>query len=43
MCDAIEGFTPNDTAPYTTEDGVGLKKALPNYAKWYTSQYLPGR
>ena len=44
MCDAIEGAAVNGTS-YTEGDdgkGVGLKKALPNYAKWYTANYLPG-
>lgn len=40
MCDAIEGVAPNVTS-YSTE-GVGVKKALPNYAKWFTSAYIPG-
>lgn len=37
MCDAIEGKGGN-----YTERGVGLEKALPNYAAWFTSEYLPG-
>ncbi|KAI0126464.1 serine carboxypeptidase S28 [Xylariales sp. AK1849] len=41
MCDAIEGFTP-DTAGTYTDGGVGLSKALPNFAAWFTSNYLPG-
>ncbi|XDG03846.1 hypothetical protein ABKA04_003461 [Annulohypoxylon sp. FPYF3050] len=51
MCDAIEGFFPNSTnsthltkpSNSSSSCGVGLRKALPNYAKWYKSQYLPGR
>ncbi|KAI1879336.1 hypothetical protein JX265_002290 [Neoarthrinium moseri] len=35
MCDAIEGGAP-------TETGVGLSQALPNFAAWFTSAYLPG-
>ncbi|KAI0106598.1 peptidase S28 [Hypoxylon sp. NC0597] len=44
MCDAIEGFFPNSIAPphSASSCGVGLKKALPNYAKWYKNTYLPG-
>ncbi|GKT44832.1 putative extracellular serine carboxypeptidase [Colletotrichum spaethianum] len=40
MCDAVEGATGNFTAP--NENGVGLPKALDNYAKWWSSEYLPG-
>lgn len=43
MCDAIEGFAPNATALKYGDGAVGLEKALPNYAKWYTTNYLPGR
>ncbi|KAI1767147.1 peptidase S28 [Hypoxylon sp. FL1150] len=44
MCDAIEGVSPNSTMPSngTSSRGVGLKKALPNFAKWFKSKYLPG-
>ncbi|KAI0179393.1 peptidase S28 [Hypoxylon sp. FL1284] len=44
MCDAIEGVLPNSTIPSNTTSprGVGLKKALPNFAKWFKAQYLPG-
>ena len=44
MCDAIEGAAVNETSSNTEGDagqGVGLKKALPNYAKWFTAHYLP--
>ncbi|RYP51476.1 hypothetical protein DL768_003206 [Monosporascus sp. mg162] len=41
MCDAIEGVSPNTTLAESSKDGVGLKKALPNYAKGYTTSYLP--
>ncbi|KAI1370181.1 putative serine peptidase [Hypoxylon crocopeplum] len=44
MCDAIEGVFPNATI--TSNDAnsraVGLKKALPNFAKWFKAEYLPG-
>lgn len=40
MCDAVEGATGNFSAP--SADGVGLTKALDNYAKWWSSEYLPG-
>lgn len=45
MCDAIEGATGNSSGSYSTgysDKGVGLSKALPNYAAWFTSEYLPG-
>ncbi|KAI1081547.1 endoprotease endo-Pro [Whalleya microplaca] len=42
MCDAIEGALSNSTAHLTNSDGVGLKKALPNFAKWFKAAYLPG-
>ncbi|KAI9166362.1 putative extracellular serine carboxypeptidase [Paramyrothecium foliicola] len=44
MCDAIQGFTANTTNNPTSSSprGVGLKKALPNYAEWFRSSYLPG-
>ncbi|KAK6087654.1 serine carboxypeptidase S28 [Seiridium cupressi] len=41
MCDAIEGVIPNKTGNYS-DGGVGLDKALPNFAAWYTTNYLPG-
>ncbi|KAF5487287.1 putative extracellular serine carboxypeptidase [Colletotrichum siamense] len=40
MCDAVEGATGNFSAP--SANGVGLTKALDNYAKWWSSEYLPG-
>lgn len=46
MCDTIQGYGPNATVRATeppTENGVGLQKALPNYASWYTKDYLPNR
>ncbi|KAH9907082.1 putative serine peptidase [Xylariomycetidae sp. FL2044] len=48
MCDAIEGFLPNSTnstvfsRAASSADGVGIKKALPNFASWFKSSYLPG-
>lgn len=41
MCDAIEGAAPNKTGNYS-DTGVGLSHALPNFAAWFTSEYLPG-
>ncbi|KAK8073220.1 hypothetical protein PG994_004119 [Apiospora phragmitis] len=41
MCDAIEGAFTNTTYTYG-ELGVGLKNALPNFAKWFKASYLPG-
>ncbi|KAF6807958.1 serine carboxypeptidase S28 [Colletotrichum musicola] len=40
MCDAVEGAKSNVTT--YSADGVGLPKALDNYAKWWSSEYLPG-
>ncbi|KAH6652526.1 serine carboxypeptidase S28 [Truncatella angustata] len=44
MCDAIEGVIPNNTGNYTNYSarGVGLNKALPNFAAWYRTEYIPG-
>ncbi|KAL7622689.1 hypothetical protein AAE478_006367 [Parahypoxylon ruwenzoriense] len=43
MCDAIEDVIPNSTAPMNaSSNGVGIKKALPNFARWFQAQYLPG-
>ncbi|KAJ4348592.1 uncharacterized protein N0V89_009970 [Didymosphaeria variabile] len=45
MCDAIEGASGNSSGNYTSgygDKGVGLKKALPNFAAWFTTNYLPG-
>ncbi|ORY69115.1 serine carboxypeptidase S28 [Pseudomassariella vexata] len=41
MCDAIEGVVENTTATYSP-DGVGLDKALPNFANWFITKYIPG-
>ncbi|RYP09597.1 hypothetical protein DL764_001201 [Monosporascus ibericus] len=41
MSDAIEGVSPNTTVAEFSKHGVGLKEALPNYAKWCTTSYLP--
>ena len=50
MCDSIEGvraisanktnLRTNNTIPQ--ENGVGLKKALPNFASWFKTEFLPG-
>ncbi|ETS81172.1 hypothetical protein PFICI_06174 [Pestalotiopsis fici W106-1] len=40
MCDAIEGAVPGRSRNYS-DAGVGLQQALPNFANWYTSKYLP--
>ncbi|KAK6950614.1 hypothetical protein Daesc_007138 [Daldinia eschscholtzii] len=39
-CDAIEDSAVllNDSSPH----GVGLEIALPNFAKWFKTEYLPG-
>lgn len=40
MCDAIEGVVPGQPKDFGV-GGVGLPKALPNFANWFKSQYLP--
>ncbi|KAH8671658.1 serine carboxypeptidase S28 [Xylariales sp. PMI_506] len=44
MCDAIEGVLPNVTTANMTfsASGVGVEAALPRFANWFTSAYLPG-
>jgi hypothetical protein len=44
MCDAIEGANKGNSTKFALESpkGVGLTKALPNYAKWFKTSYLPG-
>lgn len=44
MCDAIEGASGNSSGNSTSgfsNEGVGLSKALPNFAAWFTTEYLP--
>ncbi|KAK8099683.1 serine carboxypeptidase S28 [Apiospora kogelbergensis] len=41
MCDAIEGAFTNTSYSHG-EQGVGVKNALPNFAKWFKASYLPG-
>ncbi|KAI1336692.1 putative serine peptidase [Xylariaceae sp. FL0016] len=45
MCDAIEGFLPNSTNSTVhnalSASGIGLKRALPNFATWFRREYLP--
>ncbi|KAF7531733.1 hypothetical protein G7054_g8596 [Neopestalotiopsis clavispora] len=40
MCDAIEGVVPGQPKVYS-DAGVGLHAALPNFANWFKSKYLP--
>ncbi|KAK1540561.1 serine carboxypeptidase S28 [Colletotrichum paranaense] len=44
MCDTVQGAIGNFSAPNTTysANGVGLPKALDNYASWWSTNYLPG-
>lgn len=42
MCDAIEGVVPGKRK-HSSASGVGLQQALPNFANWFKSIYLPGR
>ncbi|KUJ07461.1 putative serine peptidase [Mollisia scopiformis] len=41
FCDAIEGITSN-TSVIPNATGVGLAKALPNYANWMSTVLVPG-
>ncbi|KAK7971471.1 hypothetical protein PG989_016487 [Apiospora arundinis] len=41
MCDAIQGASTNESYTYS-DQGVGLKTALPNFAKWFKKSYIPG-
>jgi hypothetical protein len=43
MCDAIEGAVdgvPGSTIP---EEGIGLEKALPNFASWFKTYFIANR
>ncbi|KDN67486.1 putative serine carboxypeptidase S28 [Colletotrichum sublineola] len=40
MCDAVEGVTSNSTIPGA--DGVGLPKALDNFASWWRPNMIDG-
>ncbi|ETS84162.1 hypothetical protein PFICI_02187 [Pestalotiopsis fici W106-1] len=42
MCDAIEGASGNHSTGNYSDAGVGLAKALPNFADWFTVNYIPG-
>ncbi|KAL7907050.1 peptidase S28 [Trichoderma velutinum] len=42
MCDYVENQWPGSTGPVPGAKGVGLTKALAGYAKWFTTQSLPG-
>lgn len=44
MCDTVQGAIGNFSAPNATysANGVGLPKALDNYANWWSTNYLPG-
>jgi hypothetical protein len=41
FCDAIEGAT-NNTTVLPGASGIGLTKALVNYANWMATQLVPG-
>ncbi|KAK0619056.1 putative serine peptidase [Immersiella caudata] len=41
MCDSIEGVRPVNWSNISA-DGVGLEKALANFARWYKHEELPG-
>ncbi|KAH8671712.1 serine carboxypeptidase S28 [Xylariales sp. PMI_506] len=41
MCDAIEGaFDTNSSSTSYSATGVGLEKALSNFAAWFTAEYI---
>lgn len=40
MCDAIRDDTAEESIHIP--EGLGLTKALPNYARWYREKWLPG-
>ncbi|RFU74516.1 peptidase s28 [Trichoderma arundinaceum] len=42
MCDYVENQWPGSTNPIPGPGGVGLKKALAGYAKWFSTVSLPG-
>lgn len=43
MCDAIEGAVGNVSGSAVPAEGVGLEKALPNFASWFKTSYLDNR
>lgn len=40
MCDAIQGAVPGQAKNFS-DQGVGLTQALPNFASWFKSKYIP--
>lgn len=43
MCDAVEGAADDVPGSAIPEEGVGLEKALPNFASWFKTDYIANR
>lgn len=43
MCDAIEGAVGGVPSSAIPEEGVGLEKALPNFASWFKTDFIANR
>ncbi|OBU01029.1 Thymus-specific serine protease [Pseudogymnoascus verrucosus] len=43
MCDAIEGAVDGVPGSAIPEEGVGLEKALPNFASWFKTDFIANR
>jgi hypothetical protein len=43
MCDAVEGVVGNVSSSAIPDEGVGLEKALPNYALWFNTSFIYNR
>lgn len=42
FCDYVENVWPNSTNKVPGPQGVGIKRALDGYAKWFVEESLPG-
>lgn len=43
MCDAVEGAVDGVPSSAIPEEGVGLEKALPNFASWFKTEFIANR
>lgn len=43
MCDTIEGAVGNTSGSSIPAAGIGLEKALPNFASWFKTSFLNNR
>ncbi|OBT76301.1 hypothetical protein VF21_03345 [Pseudogymnoascus sp. 05NY08] len=43
MCDAVEGAVEGVPGSAIPEEGVGLEKALPNFASWFKTDFIANR